>query len=227
MTTDSPPTPPASPPGVDAGLTAGTVETEVEAGELDARVEAVLMTSDRSVGMARLVDLTSGGSAEAVGASIERLNGAYETTGRVFRIQEVAGGWQVLTRPEVAEVVAQAQRSKSQGKLSPSALETLSVVAYRQPVMRAEVETIRGVGCGEVLRQLMERQLVKVVGRAEEVGRPMLYGTTKRFLEVFGLGSLRDLPQRETLVPKRPKKVKAKEETVAEGGDEVAEGDAS
>ncbi|WP_428386752.1 SMC-Scp complex subunit ScpB [Mucisphaera sp.] len=204
-----------------------TVETGSASSEesvaMEARVEAVLMTADRSVSTGRLVELTEASSEGEVTGAIERLNEAYELSGRVFRIERVASGWQVLTTEACAEVVARAAKSKAQGKLSATALETLSVIAYRQPVMRAEVETIRGVGCGEVIRQLMERQLVKVVGRAEEVGRPMLYGTTKRFLEVFGLASLKDLPNREALVPKRPAAKKPVDDE--EKGEVVGEGD--
>jgi segregation and condensation protein B len=84
-------------------------------------------------------------------------------------------------------------------RLTPAALETLAIIAYRQPVLRADLEAIRGVACGEVLRGLLERRLVRIVGRAEELGRPMLYGTTKEFLQIFGLGSLKDLPKSEDL----------------------------
>ncbi|QDU72433.1 hypothetical protein Pan265_22980 [Mucisphaera calidilacus] len=172
----------------------------------------------------RLVELVGEEASSGVTEAIERLNEQYAATGRVFRIEQVASGWQVLTLPEHAEVIAKAQKTKAQTRLSASAMETLSVIAYRQPVIRAEVEAIRGVGCGEMIRQLMERQLVKVVGRAEEIGRPMLYGTTKRFLEVFGLVSLKDLPQRETLVPKERKASKPAASAEAEASEDAASG---
>jgi len=90
---------------------------------------------------------------------------------------------------------------KTKITLSGPALETLAIIAYKQPIMRVEVEAVRGVGCGEMIRQLCEKQMVKIVGRAEELGRPLLYGTTRKFLEVFGLSSLKDLPQVEDLKP--------------------------
>src|SRR5690606_33522853 len=118
---------------------------------------------------------------------------------RSFRVEQVAGGYQILTRPQYKDAVAALHRTKQDNKLSPAAMETLAIVAYKQPILRAEIETIRGVACGEVLRSLMDRHLVKIVGRAEELGRPMLYGTTKTFLQVFGLGTLKDLPKAEEL----------------------------
>jgi segregation and condensation protein B len=109
----------------------------------------------------------------------------------------------MLTRGEYNMWLRQLLKVRSEGKLSGAALETLAVVAYKQPVMRVDVEAIRGVSCGEMIRQLCEKGLVKIVGRAEELGRPLLYGTTRKFLEVFGLGSLKDLPQVEDL--KKPR----------------------
>ncbi|MHC4947976.1 MAG: SMC-Scp complex subunit ScpB, partial [Planctomycetota bacterium] len=104
---------------------------------------------------------------------------------------------------------------RQQAKLSQAALETLAIVAYRQPILRAEIEAIRGVACGEVLRGLLDRRLVRVAGRAEELGRPMLYGTTSRFLKVFGLGGLADLPEVEGLPPMRKSRSAPPKETPA------------
>ncbi len=122
------------------------------------------------------------------------MNESYEATGRVFRIRPVADGWQVLTEPDVAPVLARQLALRQQTRLSQAALETLSIIAYRQPVLRAEIEAIRGVACGEVLRGLLERRLIRIAGRAEELGRPMLYGTTRDFMRAFGLSSIEDLP---------------------------------
>jgi len=105
----------------------------------------------------------------------------------------------VLTLPAYADVLAALDKSRPSDRLSAAAVETLAIVAYKQPIIRAEIETIRGVASGEILRSLMDKHLVKIVGRAEEVGRPMLYGTTKNFLKVFGLSSLKDLPKAEEL----------------------------
>ena len=136
---------------------------------------------------------------QQVRGAIGRLNAGYEETGRAFRIVQVAGGHQVMTQPEYGDVLARLRGDRQMSRLTPAALETLAIIAYRQPVLRADLEAIRGVACGEVLRGLLERRLVRIVGRAEELGRPMLYGTTKEFLQIFGLGSLKDLPKSEDL----------------------------
>ena len=136
---------------------------------------------------------------QQVRGAIGRLNAGYEATGRAFRIVQVAGGHQVMTQPEHGDVLARLRGDRQMSRLTPAALETLAIIAYRQPVLRADLEAIRGVACGEVLRGLLERRLVRIVGRAEELGRPMLYGTTKEFLQIFGLGSLKDLPKSEDL----------------------------
>jgi segregation and condensation protein B len=126
---------------------------------------------------------------------VESLNASYESEGRVFRIVTLADGWQILTQPNVAPVLAKLLAAKQQSRLTQAAMETLAIIAYRQPVLRAEIEAIRGVACGEVLRGLLERRLVRISGRAEELGRPMLYGTTREFLRIFGLGGIDDLPE--------------------------------
>ncbi len=115
---------------------------------------------------------------QQIRGAIGRLNAGYEQTGRAFRIVQVAGGHQIMTQPEHGDVLARLRGDRQLSKLTPAALETLAIIAYRQPVLRADLEAIRGVACGEVLRGLLERRLVRIVGRAEELGRPMLYGTT-------------------------------------------------
>lgn len=170
--------------------------------DLDARVEAALVTSERPMTAARVAEaLGAAGASSAVEESIDALNTEYERTGRSFRIEKVAGAWQVVTLTKYADVLDGLKRVKQDNRLSASQLETLAIVAYKQPIVRAQVEAIRGAASGEVLRLLMDRHLVKVVGRAEEIGRPMLYGTTKQFLEVFGLGTLKDLPIADELKP--------------------------
>lgn len=131
--------------------------------------------------------------------SVAKLNAEYETTGRAFRIESLASGYQVLTLPAFGPLLGRLRGERQQSKLSQAALETLAIIAYRQPILRADLESIRGVACGEVLKSLMDRRLVRIVGRAEEVGRPMLYGTTREFLRVFGLASATDLPQAKEL----------------------------
>ena len=175
---------------------------EAAANELAPKVEAALMALDRPMSAAGLAEAIGKASARAVNAAVEQLNETYARSGRAFRIEQVAGGLQILTLPEYGAVVAALQRARQQTRLSPAALETLAIIAYKQPILRADVEAIRGVACGEVIRTLMDHRLVKIVGRAEELGRPMLYGTTKTFLEVFGLADLKDLPKVEELRPK-------------------------
>jgi segregation and condensation protein B len=148
---------------------------------------------------AKIGELLGGMAVKAVNQAVASLNAVYEKTQRSFRIEQVAGGWQILTLPQYAQVLSALNKSKSKSQLSPAALETLAIVAYKQPILRADVETIRGVASGEMLPALMERGLVKIVGRAEEIGRPMLYGTTRQFLELFGLSNLKDLPKVEEL----------------------------
>ncbi len=138
-------------------------------------------------------------AAAQVADAVAALNARYEADGRAFRIESVAGGRQVMTLPAFGPVVARLKGVREQGRLTQAALETLAIIAYRQPILRADLESIRGVACGEVLRSLMERRFVKIVGRADEVGRPMLYGTTTEFLKQFGIGRIDDLPSAKDL----------------------------
>ena len=166
------------------------------------RVEALLIGSDRPLSEARLgalLGLPGKGVAKRVQEAIAQLNAAYETTGRSFGIERLAGGWQVLTRPELGELLARLHEERQQSRLSQAALETLAIVAYRQPIARAEIEDIRGVQSGYILRALIEKSLVRITGRSEELGRALLYGTTDRFLEVFGLRSPQSLPKLDEL----------------------------
>ncbi|MEM1166990.1 MAG: SMC-Scp complex subunit ScpB [Planctomycetota bacterium] len=167
-------------------------------------LEAVLLAMDRPMPPSRLaavLGLDEAGADGAIEAGTTSLNEIYAETGRAFRIERVAGGYRVMTLPEHAAAVAAARGMRSERSLSRASLETLAIVAYRQPITRARVEAIRGAACGEVLRGLLEKRLVKIAGRAEELGRPMLYATTERFLEVFGLASLKDLPTVGDLTP--------------------------
>lgn len=134
-----------------------------------------------------------------VDSAVIELNQTYEQTGRSFRIESVAGGYRVMTMSKYAPDVARLRNAKVSSKLSRPAIETLAIIAYKQPMTRAELEAIRGVSCGEVLKSLLERRLITIKGRAEELGRPMLYGTTRDFLDHFGLASIKDLPTVEEL----------------------------
>jgi segregation and condensation protein B len=187
-----------------------TSTPETDGAEFTSQVEALLLVSDRPMPEQRIAELLEIEHAEDPGEArqkavqsvrhaIEELNKAYEESGRAFRIMKLAGGHQMMTLPKHGDLLARLRGERQLQKLTPAALETLAIIAYRQPILRADLESIRGVACGEVLRGLLERRLVRITGRAEEIGRPMLYGTTKEFLQIFGLGSLKDLPKSEDL----------------------------
>jgi segregation and condensation protein B len=160
-----------------------------------ARVEAVLFLAREPLNsrrIAELADLADGTQARTL---IRRLNHLFDDGGAALLVEELAGGYQLLTRPVFAPWLKRITDAPIEARLSAPAMETLAVVAYRQPILRAEIESIRGVGCEDILRQLLDRDLVRIVGRSEDLGRPLLYGTTKRFLEVYGLRSLNELPR--------------------------------
>jgi segregation and condensation protein B len=159
-----------------------------------ARVEAILFLSREplpSRKLAALADLADGTEARSL---VRELARRMRNRGSAMQPVEVAGGVQLLTRPQIADWLVKVHAPTAELRLSPPALETLAVAAYRQPVTRAEIEAIRGVQCGEILRVLMERDFLRIVGRSEELGRPFLYGTTRKFLQVFGLRRLEQLP---------------------------------
>jgi len=167
-------------------------------------IEALLFATDEPLAVKQVVDIfgilddgeqPSPITPDEVLAAIEQLNAEYERTGRTVRIVKVAGGYQFATKPEFARWLGKMLREKSKRKLSLSALETLAVIAYKQPVTKPEIETIRGVNADYVLHTLLERSLVAIVGRAATPGRPLLYGTTKDFLKHFGVNDLSELPK--------------------------------
>lgn len=164
-------------------------------------LEALLLSTHHPLTAGRLAEVMGLGATKPVRQAIKQLNTDYESTGRSFRIEQVAGGFQILTLPHFGEPLKKLHQKEADAKLTKAALETLAIIAYKQPVLRADVEAIRGCACGETIRSLMEKHLVKIAGRAEEPGRPILYGTTKRFLELFGLNSTKDLPQPESSGP--------------------------
>jgi segregation and condensation protein B len=174
-------------------------------------VEALILASPEPLSAARLAELVPRAKPAVIAELVEELNRDYAEADRAFEIWEVAGGYQLRTRPEFAPHVQQMYAQRP-ARLSRAALETLSIIAYRQPVTRAEVEHVRGVDVGPILRGLVERKLVRIAGHRDVPGRPILYATTRRFLEVFGLSSLRDLPALRDL-----------SELVGEGGGEALE----
>ncbi|MGB7328217.1 MAG: SMC-Scp complex subunit ScpB [Rubripirellula sp.] len=158
------------------------------------RLEAVLLISKAPVSPRKLAQLAHLADATEARTLVRQLNRVYDTQGRAIRVEHVAGGFRMLTHPMLAPWLARLGHLPPAVRLSTPMMETLAVVAYRQPVSRAGAEAIRGVACGELLRQLMERDLIRITGRSEELGRPYLYGTTKRFLQVFGLSTIDTLP---------------------------------
>lgn len=162
-------------------------------------VEALLFASEVPLTAADLARLDPALDEERVEQLVRDLRHEYQLHEHAFDVVEIAGGYQLLTRPEFAPVLERFDSAPAPSRLSTPALETLAIVAYRQPIGRAEIEEIRGVGAGGVLKTLQERELVDVVGRGDSLGRPLLYGTTRRFLEHFGFRSLADLPRPEEL----------------------------
>ncbi len=169
-----------------------------QAPTVESVIEAILFATDEPLTDSRLANIVETTNKQ-VKACIKSLNARYEANNSAFRIDQIAGGYQMLTLSTYSHWLKKMLRARSDTKLSPAAMETLAIIAYKQPIIRADIEAIRGVAIGEVIRSLMYKGLVKIVGRAEILGRPMLYGTTKKFLEVFGLNSLKDLPKAEEL----------------------------
>jgi len=164
-------------------------------------VEAILFSTDAPIPLAKIAQVLGTGDAGDVRRHVDTLNDRYRETGASFRIESIAKGYQMHTLPAYSHWVAKLHKTRAESRLSRAALETLAVVAYKQPALRADIEAIRGVAVGDMLVRLREMNLVRIVGRAEEIGRPLLYGTTTRFLEAFGLGSLKDLPPLESEDP--------------------------
>ncbi len=164
-----------------------------------ALVEAVLFATEEPLPAKRIAALAGLKDAVEARRLVRRLQSLYEQDGTSFQVEELAGGFQLLTRAEFHPWLARLRRSGHELRLSQPARETLAVVAYRQPIMRADIENIRGVQCGDVLRLLMEKGLIRIAGRHQSLGRPVLYGTTRKFLQVFGLKDLDELPLVEQL----------------------------
>jgi len=175
-----------------------TAEPAEESPTIESVLEAILFATDEPLPESKLAGIVET-TGKQVRESIESLNARYEAHHHAFRIDQIAGGYQMLTQPLYNSWLKKMVRVRGDNKLSPAAMETLAIIAYKQPIIRADIEAIRGVAVGEVIRSLMYKGLVKITGRAEILGRPMLYGTTKKFLEVFGLNSLKDLPKAEDL----------------------------
>jgi len=166
-------------------------------------LEALLFASDTPLEAERIQEVLELGSPSAARELAEELRGRLETEGRALQLVEVGGGFRLVTRPEVAPWLVKLARSKTRSRLSRPALETLAIIAYRQPVSRPEVDAVRGVNSEGVLDNLLDRRMVRIGGRKDSPGRPFLYETTREFLVAFGLRDLNDLPkvEGELIVP--------------------------
>jgi segregation and condensation protein B len=184
-------------------------------------IEALLFASDAPLSAVDLSRIDERLDEDTVEAVIQELRAEYELGERSFQIYEVAGGFQLLTRPEFVTILERYDTVPQPSRLSAPALEVLAIIAYRQPLGRAEIEDIRGVGSSGVLRTLQERSLVEPVGRGEGLGRPLLYGTTSKFLEHFGFRSLEDLPRPDELPVVLRERPRGEQATAA---DQTAEG---
>ncbi len=160
---------------------------------LPAIVECIIFTAESALSLDRLCEMLPEFERDQIKAALTDLTVACEERGGGVQLAEVAGGWQFRTHPDFQQYVTRHIKTKS-AKFSQSALETLAIVAYRQPITRVEVEHLRGVDCGGVLKSLLEKRLVKILGKKDIPGRPLIYGTSKEFLEVFGLKDLKSLP---------------------------------
>lgn len=175
------------------------VDTTADAKKI---IETLLFITDRPVKPGRLAEVVETVSAKQVLAIIEELTREYAQTGRAVQIVEVGGGFQMATKPEYGRWVRKLYNEKMTTKLSNAALETLAIIAYKQPITRAEMESIRGVDVAGPLERLLERGLVRVVGKKDTIGRPMVYGTTDEFLRMFGLNKVSELPDLQVFAEK-------------------------
>jgi segregation and condensation protein B len=166
---------------------------------LEREVEALLFASDSPLPVAKLAALTGSASSRRILATIASLSRFYRESGRGFTIVEVAGGYQLATLPEFSGVVSRLFKGRKKAKLTLPALETLAIIAYKQPISRMHIEAIRGVNCDGVLATLIEREIISISGRGEGIGKPYLYSTTKKFLEYLGLKDFGDLPSLDEL----------------------------
>ncbi|MEP9411227.1 MAG: SMC-Scp complex subunit ScpB [Candidatus Brocadia sp.] len=167
--------------------------------EIKPIVESLIFAAEEPITLRKLTDIIEGVDSAQIQEAIIQLKNDYEVQGRSFQIEEIAGGYQLFTKPVYYEWIAKLRKKSVEAKLSQAAMETLAIIAYKQPILRVDLEAIRGVHSGQIIRLLMEKDLVKVVGRDESLGHPLLYGTTKKFLEYFGLKDIKDLPKIEEL----------------------------
>lgn len=175
----------------------------LESGEAKQIIENLLFITDRPLKPSRIAEVVEHISSKRVLEIIQELAKEYEDTGRAVRILEIGGGYQMCTKPEYGRWVRKLYNEKMTTRLSNAALETLAIIAYKQPVTRAEMEMIRGVDVAAPLERLLERGLVRVLGKRDTIGRPMVYGTTDEFLRLFGLNKISELPDLQVFAAKQ------------------------
>lgn len=158
-------------------------------------IEALLFAADEPLTINRILQVLENRKAEDITPAIDALNEEYANSGRTFRICKIGGGLQLVTKPEFSKYIKSMYKGKTRTRLSHAALEVLSIIAFKQPVSRPEIDQIRGVNSDGVVRTLLERNMILIAGRAEAVGRPLLYGTTADFLRYFGINDISDLPR--------------------------------
>jgi segregation and condensation protein B len=189
--------------------------------ELKKAFEALLFVSHDPLSLEKLTSVLDGVPKPVIKSAIQELQAEYEEAGRGLKIMEVAGGYVMVTRPELSMYIKRLTKAKPFSKVSRSALETLAIVSYKQPITRADIERIRGVETSGVLRTLLDQKLIRIVGRQDIPGRPILYGTGKQFLQRFGLRDLRDLPPLKELKDLgSPERFSMELPFEADGGDE-------
>jgi len=176
----------------------------MEKTELKQAVETLLFITDQPIGVSKISSAVGSGDRDEIEKIIEEIRKDYDDRGAALQVLEIADGYQMATRSSNARYVRTLFQEKMAMRLSTAALETLSIIAYKQPLTRAEIETVRGVEVIAALETLLEKGLIRVTGRKESVGRPLLYGTTPDFLRRFGLRSLKDLPPLDTLANTEP-----------------------
>ena len=192
-------------------------------GNLDNIVLALLFSADEPISLRKMASVLAAEETSEIKKAVERWQQRFDGESWSIAVEKVAGGFQLSSRAEYAAYIGRLYSGRRKLRLSKAALETLAIIAYKQPITRAEIEVIRGVGCGSVLSNLMERELVRITGKAKVLGAPFLYGTTQEFLEYLGLNSLKDLPSLEEL-----ETLLEREEAAAAGedaGDAVQDGE--
>lgn len=172
-------------------------------------IETLLFITDRPLSASKVNQVAEIGDLALTRDIIQEIQTDYATSGRAVQVLEIGGGFQMCTKPEYGRWVRKLYNEKMSTRLSPAALETLAIVAYKQPVTRAEIEAIRGVDISGPLEKLLDRGLVKIAGKKEVAGRPLVYATTEQFLRVFGLNHLSELPDMKTFAAKGPKEIQS------------------